>query len=124
MTDGKIEFSFNNQTFKALVTQDGDYRLVFHEGHSFKVKKSESTSFLPDDQGLIADKVIAPMPGVIIQYLVGEGEEVRANQKVLILEAMKMQNEIISQVEGKVKKITVKPGDTVAKDEVLVEIEK
>ena len=124
MTDGKIEFSFNNQTFKALVTQDGDYRLVFHEGHSFKVKKSESASFLPDDQGLIADKVIAPMPGVIIQYLVDEGEEVRANQKVLILEAMKMQNTLVAPYEGTVSKIFFKAGDQVQEGAELIKIDK
>ena len=70
------------------------------------------------------EAITAPMPGKIVELLVEENARIKEGDSVLILEAMKMQNEIISQVEGKVKKITVKPGDTVAKDEVLVEIEK
>ena len=48
LNDGKIEFSLNNQTFKALVTKDGEYRLVFHEGHSFRVRKTESSLLLSE----------------------------------------------------------------------------
>ncbi|MFO7658489.1 MAG: biotin/lipoyl-containing protein [Bacteroidales bacterium] len=69
------------------------------------------------------EMVIAPMPGKIIDLLVEENAEIKMGEPVLILEAMKMQNEIISHVAGKVKKIHVKQNDSVAKDEVLIEIE-
>ena len=124
LNDGKIEFSLNNQTFKALVTKDGEYRLVFHEGHSFRVRKTESSLLLSDDQGLIAEKVIAPMPGVIIQYLVKKGDTVKANQKVVIIEAMKMQNTLVSPYDGIVSKIPFKPGDQVQEGAELVKIDK
>ena len=124
LNDGRLEFTFDDQTFKALVTKDGDYRLVFHEGHSFKVKKSESASYVTDDQGLIADKVLAPMPGVIIQYLVKEGDNVKANQKVLIIEAMKMQNTLVAPYEGMISKIPFKPGDQVQEGTELITIKK
>jgi 3-methylcrotonyl-CoA carboxylase alpha subunit len=124
LKDGRLEFSFGGETFKALVTKDGDYRLVFHEGHSFKVKKTESGSLISDDQGLIATKVVAPMPGVIIQYLVKEGDLVKANQKVLIIEAMKMQTTLVAPYEGTVNKINFKPGDQVAEGVELLTIDK
>lgn len=123
LNDGRIEFTVNDQVFKALVTKDGDYRLVFHEGHSFKIKKSEASSILTDDQGLITNKVIAPMPGVIIQYLVNEGDEVKANQKVLIIEAMKMQNTLVAPFDGTVTKIPFKAGDQVQEGTELIVIE-
>jgi propionyl-CoA carboxylase alpha chain len=70
------------------------------------------------------EAITAPMPGKIVELLVEENSKVKEGESLLILEAMKMQNEIIAVVAGKVKKIHVKPGDSVAKDEVLMEIER
>jgi biotin carboxyl carrier protein len=68
--------------------------------------------------------ITAPMPGKIIELLVEESANVKEGDAILILEAMKMQNEIIAQASGKIRKINVKPGDAVSKDEVLMEIER
>ena len=70
------------------------------------------------------ETITAPMPGKVIELLVEESSSVKEGEAILILEAMKMQNEIITQVAGKIKKINVKAGDSVTKDEVLMEIEK
>ena len=70
------------------------------------------------------EAIIAPMPGKIVDLLVEENAEIKEGEPILILEAMKMQNEISSHVTGKIKKILVKQNDSVAKDEVLLEIEK
>jgi biotin carboxyl carrier protein len=66
----------------------------------------------------------APMPGKIVEILVEEGAEIKAGEPVLILEAMKMQNEISSHVEGLVKKIVVRKNDSVMKDDLMIEIER
>jgi len=68
--------------------------------------------------------VTAPMPGKVLELLVEESSHVKEGEAILILEAMKMQNEIIAQVTGKVKRISVKAGDSVTKDDVLMEIER
>ncbi len=68
--------------------------------------------------------VSAPMPGKIVELLVEPNSRVKEGEPILILEAMKMQNEIITQVSGKIQKIHVKAGDSVAKDEILMEIER
>jgi len=70
------------------------------------------------------EQVTAPMPGKIIEVLVEEKNKIKEGDSIIILEAMKMQNEIIAQVGGKVRKVLVKAGDNVCKDEPLVEIEK
>ena len=124
LNDGKIEFNFNNKTYRCVVAEKDDERFVFYEGHSYKLKKIQSGDILSDDQGLIADKVVAPMPGVIIQYLVKEGEEVKVNQKVLIIEAMKMQNTLVAPYAGVVKKIYFKDGDQVDDGTELLIIDK
>jgi biotin carboxyl carrier protein len=71
-----------------------------------------------------ADKEVlkAPMPGKIIDVLVREGSQVVRGESLIILEAMKMQNEIQALVSGKVIKVNVRPNDNVMKDDVLVEI--
>ena len=68
------------------------------------------------------ESVKAPMPGKIIDVLVREGSSVLRGEPVVILEAMKMQNEIQSPVNGQVVKITAKANSNVMKDDVLVEI--
>jgi biotin carboxyl carrier protein len=68
--------------------------------------------------------IAAPMPGKVVELLVEENARVKEGESILILEAMKMQNEIIAVVAGKIKKIHVKPGDSVTKDEALMEIER
>ena len=68
--------------------------------------------------------VTAPMPGKVLELLVEENARVKEGESILILEAMKMQNEITTQVAGKIRKINVRAGDSVTKDEVLMEIER
>ncbi|MDY0041551.1 MAG: pyruvate carboxylase subunit B [Desulforhabdus sp.] len=63
--------------------------------------------------------VEAPMPGMIIRYEVNEGGAVSEGDVVLILEAMKMENSIMSPISGTVKKINFKDGDSVQKGDVL-----
>lgn len=62
------------------------------------------------------------MPGVILDIKVKEGDSISEGQAVVILEAMKMENEIVSEFTGTVSAIRVKKGDTVDTDAVLVEI--
>lgn len=64
----------------------------------------------------------APMPGKIIDVLVREGAGVLRGEPLLILEAMKMQNEIISPVSGTIVKVMAKANTNVMKDDLLVEI--
>jgi biotin carboxyl carrier protein len=64
----------------------------------------------------------APMPGKIIDVLVREGSNVLRGEPLVILEAMKMQNEILSPVNGKVIKVSTKSNVNVMKDDVLIEI--
>jgi len=66
----------------------------------------------------------APMPGKVIDVLVEPGALVKTGESVLILEAMKMQNEISSPIDGKVIKVYVRQNDIVNKDDLFMEIER
>ena len=58
-------------------------------------------------------KIVSPLPGVVIDVCVSEGEAVKRGQKLAVLEAMKMEKEILSEADGTVSKIFVKKGDSV-----------
>ncbi len=66
--------------------------------------------------------VVAPMPGMVLQYEVEEGDKVDVGDVLVVLEAMKMQNSLTSNVAGIVKSLKVAPGTSVEKDQVLLTI--
>ena len=74
-----------------------------------------------DDSG--PNRLIAPMPGKVVRVLVAQGTEVNAGAGVLVVEAMKMQNEIKSPRKGTVQKILVSVGAAVNAGDVLAIVE-
>jgi biotin carboxyl carrier protein len=68
-------------------------------------------------------KLIAPMPGKVVRVLVKPGEQVEAGQGILVMEAMKMQNEIKSPKKGRVQKIVASEGASVNPGDVLAIVE-
>lgn len=66
----------------------------------------------------------SPMPGLIVDVRVGPGDRVTAGSPVVLMEAMKMQNELLCEVDGIVRTVNVKPRDTVESQAVLLEIER
>ena len=68
-------------------------------------------------------KLLAPMPGKIVRVMVPAGKEVEAGQGVLVIEAMKMQNELKSPKKGIVKQLMVSEGTSVTAGEVLAIVE-
>lgn len=67
--------------------------------------------------------VTSPMPGLILDVRVKVGDRVKAGSPLIIMEAMKMQNELVSEVDGVVREITVQENDTVESLTALIEIE-
>ncbi|MBN2669932.1 MAG: biotin/lipoyl-binding protein [Bacteroidales bacterium] len=66
--------------------------------------------------------VLAPLPGNIFKMLVSEGQQVKKGETLLIMEAMKMENNILSEFEGTVHNIKVKEGAAVLQNDLLLEI--
>ena len=76
-----------------------------------------------DAGGAGPSKVLAPMPGKIVRILAAEGDEVEAGQGIVVVEAMKMQNEIKSTKRGKVSKLPVKENSAVNAGDLLAVVE-
>ena len=67
-------------------------------------------------------RVLCPMPGLVVSIAVKEGQEVKAGEPVAVIEAMKMENVLRAEIDGTVKKINAKPGDSLAVDAVILEL--
>ena len=67
-------------------------------------------------------EVKSPLPGNILNVFVKEGDEVKKGDKLVVYEAMKMENTIFSEKDGQVVKVRVKPGDNILEGDVLMEI--
>ena len=84
-------------------------------------KSTALTSSPTEQKG--AGVIKSPLPGTIIKIFVSVGDAVKVGTNLLTWEAMKMENNLTSDREGKVKAIKVKPGDNILEGDVLVEIE-
>ncbi len=113
----EIEVDNSEDEYRVLV--DGrNYHVHLVDERRVRVGGAESDSQLHGRQ-----RVSVPMPGKVIAVLVSEGDVVEKGQGLVIVEAMKMENEVRSPSAGVVKEIRVKPGETVEGGAVLVIIE-
>ncbi len=86
-----------------------------------KEEKKEEPVVVPNKEGNI--KVLAPMPGSIWKIKTSVGTKVQKHEVLLILEAMKMENEIVAPEAGTVTAILVKEGDSVEPGKIMVEMQ-
>jgi len=88
-----------------------------------KDKYDELLHQLGLDKAMVSkvSNIKAPMPGLVLNILVEEGQEVKKGDALIVLEAMKMENILKSPADGKVKKVAVKKGIAVEKGQILIE---
>uniref|UniRef100_A0A2C9K9Y5 propionyl-CoA carboxylase n=1 Tax=Biomphalaria glabrata TaxID=6526 RepID=A0A2C9K9Y5_BIOGL len=106
---GKYDLRYHGTVYPVKVMDD----LAFNLSQYMLEKKVLDTSAM----------VLAPMPGLLKSVSVKAGDMVAENQEVCVLEAMKMQNSLVSLKVAKVKKVLFKSGDTVNEGDVIVELE-
>lgn len=142
--NGTVKVEVDGETLDVKVLHDGPHGVELEvAGERFVVKLGDDHAIV-DGEGIpmrITDfrpggapgshgpargkgaRVKPPMPGKVVAVRVKPGDEVKQGDVLLILEAMKMQNEIPSPTVGIVKAVHVKPGQTVEGKDVLIEIE-
>jgi biotin carboxyl carrier protein len=139
----KKEAAIEEKKYQIQTTRYGSRVIVDINGHNYSIEliqgrvyvNGEETRFRlqkapPKIAGKKAGgaaakgaKVKPPMPGRIVSVEVKVGDQVKKGQGLLVLEAMKMQNEVSAPAEGLVKAVNVKPGQTVDANTIMVEIE-
>jgi biotin carboxyl carrier protein len=112
---------------RVFLVRDGDRILVRVGGRTFELRdphREGGSAFQGADNSLDGGRIIvAPMPGKVIKVLVAEGEAIRKNQTLIIVEAMKMENEIKAGRDGTVAKVHVAAGALVDAARPLIEIQ-
>nr|WP_299383757.1 acetyl-CoA carboxylase biotin carboxyl carrier protein subunit [Allomuricauda sp.] len=113
-----LNSDFNRRSYTLLVN-----------GNEYEVEINRPLDRLIEQMGFATngaksiDSIEAPMPGLILDISIKEGQEVEEDDQLLILEAMKMENIITSPRKGVIKKIAVGKGDAVEKKQLLIEFE-
>ena len=130
--DGIYSFSVNQKLAQVEfdLSEQGNI-MVSYEGLTYDVGVTNETKKLLQQYirqsgggtGSGAGAIKAPMPGMVVKVLVKEGLPVSKGDKLIIIEAMKMENAITSPVAGTVKSIKVKEGEAVEKDAFLIELD-
>jgi biotin carboxyl carrier protein len=116
----------DGRSYEARVEESDGCAIVFIDGHRVEVEIRDPRRWSrqtgrPGVEG--RSNVAALMPGKIVRLLVAEGDTVSAGQGLLVMEAMKMQNEMKAPKAGRVVSLTAREGATVAAGEVLAAIE-
>lgn len=99
------------------------------DGETYEVEIKDELDQMLDQMGFstVSTKQIkevkAPMPGMVLEVTVQNGEVVKEGDRLLILGAMKMENSIMIHADAKIKRVAVKAGQAVEKGQILVELE-
>ena len=123
---GVYWFNWNNRSIEVSVTPNAEGYIVSVGGQRVTVEVVDARTALRKaahhgHEGTI--ELRAPMPGKVVKVLVVEGDEVEASQGILVMEAMKMQNEIKSPKKGTVKRVSVIQGAAVNAGDLLAIVE-
>ena len=111
-------------TISSTVAYDRGVYYVEIDSHLFEVAEAEqfqSSSTL--NHATEKDKIFAPMPGKLVKLMVKVGDRVKENQPVAIVEAMKMENQVVAFGEGVVKAVNCAEGDQVDTDSPIIELD-
>ncbi|HEY9183854.1 MAG TPA: acetyl-CoA carboxylase biotin carboxyl carrier protein subunit [Salegentibacter sp.] len=121
-----------NRSFKANIANSDFLKRQYQvkiNSNNYQVNISNELDQLIDKMGLtltsalMVNDIKAPMPGLILDLMVREGDEVKEGDYLLVLEAMKMENTLSAPRDGVVKAISVEKGESVDKNQLLIEME-
>jgi propionyl-CoA carboxylase alpha chain len=92
------------------------------EAYVYTEREAALTRLMPESaRAGSSNKLLCPMPGLVVSIAVKEGQDVKAGEPLAVVEAMKMQNVLRAERDGTVKSITAKVGDSLAVDAVILE---
>ncbi len=122
-----LRFVEDGRSFQVAYQQGSDHRWrvgVREREFDFSVLTPvEAIDDVTESKGRGASRIEAPIPGKVVAIAVGPGDEVTPGQSLVVLEAMKMENELTADREGRVAAVHVTAGDTVESGALLVELE-
>ena len=121
--NAKLDLLIDGKRVTAYISSENARRWVTIHGQTFVLTKSSGTRNGGHGHHHAAGELTAPMPGQVRAVNVTEGEVVTKGQTLLVLEAMKMEIRIHAPSGGVVKKLFVQQGQTVEREQILIDIE-
>ena len=130
VADGYFHVLYNNKSYRAEVVKAdlaAKTLTIKINGRLYPVEVKDKFDLLLEKMGMNnvsthkVNNIKAPMPGLIIQLKIKDGDSVKTGDPLVVLEAMKMENIIKSPGDGVVKSVKVKKGDSVEKNQVMIE---
>lgn len=116
--DSKVTFSIDGEIYEVEISQTLDRSAALPT-----VTLSAAPEYRPATASRNANEIRAPMPGIIVHVPVKEGQSVNAGDTVVVMEAMKMENNITASVSGKVKTVHIEVGEECGNGKLLVSLE-
>ena len=120
---GQVPVTVAGVTRGYAVAFDGDTLWLGRDGHAWAVREQAPLDAAAAGPAGSGGPVVSPMPGTVTLVDVTEGQTVTAGQRLVVVEAMKMEHVLAAPVDGTVRDLRAKPGATVAKDAVLLVVE-
>ncbi len=126
ISENCLSLLIDQKAFTVYFSESNEKKYLSIGGEQFCIQetKAESTRGGETDSTALdeAPTICSPMPGKVVKISVKEGDEVEKGQGLVIVEAMKMENEIKSPIKGRVEKVNFKPGDLVDASQAIIEI--
>lgn len=119
----------DNHSYETFIEEEeGQFQVLLHTGEMYNVQVKggrprptvvKKPLKVPEGEATIK----APMPGLVAAVPVVEGQQIRAGEVLVILESMKMENELRAEWDGTVQSVHVRPGDVAGQDQALVTVQ-
>jgi len=122
--DRSLSLLINGRSYDFVVETAGRRVTLVGAGtrHETELAAGAATAGAGHRPATQAETIVSPMPGKVVGVLVQPGERVRAGQGVVVVEAMKMENELATRADGEIRAVYVKPGQVVEGGQKLVEV--
>jgi len=119
----------DNNSYEAFIEEEeGRLQVLLHTGEMYSAqvrggrpRPTVAKTSLQVPKGVVTLK--APMPGLIVAVPVVKGQQIVAGEVLVILESMKMEQELLAEWDGKVRSVHVRPGDVAGQDQALVTVQ-
>jgi acetyl/propionyl-CoA carboxylase alpha subunit len=126
---GRFHILSNNRSYTAEIIEANIEQKIFTikmNNHTYHLSVKDKFDELLHEMGFDESQskrsgdIKAPMPGLVLNVMVSQGQQIKAGDALVVLEAMKMENVLKAQSDGLVKRVIVKKGDKVEKNQVMI----
>jgi acetyl-CoA/propionyl-CoA carboxylase, biotin carboxylase, biotin carboxyl carrier protein len=121
--DSRVGMTVGGVTRRYAVARDGEVLWLGRDGHAWAVREQGPTDAVTGETAGAGGPVRSPMPGTVTVVEVADGQRVAAGDRLVVVEAMKMEHVLTAPVAGVVRDLSARAGTTVARDAVLLTVE-